>query len=38
MEKAKNIMKESFPDVEIEKVWIQLKDPLGKEVEFIKID
>lgn len=38
MEKAKKILEEKFADVEIEKIWIQLKDPLGKEVEFIKID
>jgi len=37
MEKVKGIIKEKFPQMEVVKVWAQLKDAEGKEVEFEKI-
>jgi carbonic anhydrase len=37
MIKVENIAKESFPDMNIVKVWAEMKDPDGHEVTFTKI-
>jgi len=37
MEKAEQIIKEKFPQVEIVKIWADMKDGDGREVDFIKI-
>jgi carbonic anhydrase len=38
MEKAKNIIKDKFSEINILKVWAQMKDSDGKDVEFIRMD
>ena len=37
MEKVSTIIKENFPAMQVMKVWAQMKDGEGKEVEFIKV-
>ncbi|MDD5569157.1 MAG: hypothetical protein PHG23_01965 [Candidatus Pacebacteria bacterium] len=34
MDKSEEIIKKHFPDMAVEKVWAQMKDPDGKNVEF----
>jgi carbonic anhydrase len=38
MEKAKKIIKNKFPEIDILKVWANMKDSDGMQVEFIGID
>lgn len=38
MNKVKSLIKENFPEMEVKKIWAQMKDSEGKEVEFLLID
>ena len=38
MKKSEAVIKETLPDVMVEKVWAQMLDPHGNEVNFIVID
>jgi carbonic anhydrase len=37
MEKAEKVIKENFPDMNVDKVWAQLLDPHGEQINFIAI-
>ncbi|MFH1427754.1 MAG: carbonic anhydrase [Patescibacteria group bacterium] len=38
MEKAANIIKKKFPGAEVIKIWAEMKDDNGQEVDFLKIE
>jgi hypothetical protein len=38
MKKAEALIKENFPEMEVKKVWAEMKDKEGNEVEFSFID
>lgn len=38
MNKAEDLIKENFPEMEVKKVWAEMKDKEGSEVEFSFVD
>jgi carbonic anhydrase len=38
MKKSEEVIKQNFPDMSIEKVWAQLLDPNGENINFTTID
>jgi carbonic anhydrase len=37
MNTAEEIIKNCFEDIEVKKIWVQMKDPHGEEVEFVEL-
>ena len=38
MKEAEKVIKENFPDMNVDKIWAQLLDPNGSQINFIAID